>query len=54
MKLIRATHADRLVGHIARDGSAIVARERFVDIKAKKTPKAKGKKQRKKAIFVKE
>jgi len=41
------------VGHIARDGSAIVARERFIDSKPKKTPKAKGKKKRKKAVFAK-
>lgn len=52
--LIRATHSDRLVGHIARDGSAIEARERFVDTKPKKTPKAKGKNKRKKAVFAKE
>ena len=52
--LIRATHSDRLVGHIARDGSAIEARERFVDTKPKKAPKAKGKKKRKKAVFAKE
>ena len=52
--LIRATHADRLVGHIARDGSAIEARERFVDTKPRKAPKAKGKKKRKKAVFAKE
>jgi Transposase domain (DUF772) len=52
--LIRATHADRLVGHIARDGSAIEARERFIDTKPRKTPKAKGKNKRKKAVFAKE
>ena len=52
--LIRATHSDRLVGHIARDGSAIEARERFIDSKPKKAPKAKGKKKRKKAVFAKE
>lgn len=49
--LIEATHAQRLVGHIARDGSAIEAREHYPDelaaakavVKKKKTTK-KGKK----------
>ena len=52
--LIRATQSNRLIGHIARDGSAIEARERFIDSKPKKAPKAKGKKKRKKAVFAKE
>jgi hypothetical protein len=39
---------------VPTSGSAIPARERFADTKPKKTPKAKGKKKRKKAVFAKE
>ena len=46
--LIRTTHSDRLVGHIARDGSAIEARERFADPAAKAKLKAKAAKKKKK------
>lgn len=48
--LIRLTHSERLVGHIARDGSAIEAREHFpdppigVEPKPKKAARKKGKK----------
>ena len=52
--LIRATHADRLAGHIAREGSAIEASERFTEIKPQKAHKAKGEKKRKKLLFTKE
>ena len=52
--LIRATRADRLVGHIASDGSAIEASERFIEAKPRKAPKAKGKKKRKKPLLTKE
>ena len=41
--LIRSTHSQRLVGHIARDSSAIEARERFAAA-PKVKPKAKTKK----------
>jgi len=52
--LVRTTQSNRLIGHIARDGSAIEARERFPEIKPRKTPKRKSKKKRKKHVFAKE
>ena len=52
--LILATQSTRLIGHIARDGSAIDARERFTETKPRKARKGKGKKKRKKAVLVKE
>jgi len=52
--LIRATQSERLIGHIARDGSAIKARERSAESKPRKTAKTKSKKKRKKPVFAKE
>lgn len=52
--LIRATQSERLIGHIARDGSAIEARERYAESKPRKTAKTKSKKKRKKQVFAKE
>ena len=57
--LIRSTHAKQLVGHIARDSSAIEARERFVGApkpktKAKSKKSKSGKKRRKTHTFAKE
>jgi Transposase domain (DUF772) len=54
--LIRATQSNRLIGHIARDGSAIEARERFpkTNSKGRRMAKAaKSKKPRKKHNFAK-
>jgi hypothetical protein len=42
--LVRATQSDRLTGHIARNGSALEARERFPETKPHQAPKAKIKK----------
>lgn len=39
--VIRDTHRDRLVGHIARDSTAILARERFDDKPVRKLPRRK-------------
>ncbi len=50
--MISATQTERLVGHIARDSSAIEARERFaVPAKPKRKPAKKGKKKRNKHVF---
>lgn len=39
--VIRSSHAHQLVGHIARDSTAILARERFDDKPVKKLPRRK-------------
>jgi hypothetical protein len=39
--LIKTMHAERLVGHISRDATAIEAREKPVKIEPPETPKRK-------------
>jgi hypothetical protein len=51
---VRATQSDRLIGHIARNGSAIEPRERFPETKPYQAPKAKIKKKPKKRKPIKE
>ena len=44
--LIRETQQDRLIGHIARDSTAIEARERFPETPAQRAERGKGRKAR--------
>ena len=53
-KLIKKTHADRLVGHISRDATAIEAREKPVKVETPKRPKRNRGRPRKGEVVKKE